>query len=294
MPTGLWNGFAELNAATSSMSTLKPFVDRFHRRISYLRVSVTRQCNFRCTYCSPDCNGDDPCSPPAITPVRYSEIIIAAGLMGFDKVRFTGGEPLLNDDLAGIIGCAKKCGSFGTIALTTNGSLLTPMKVRELYRAGLTNMTISLNTLSPGEFARITGVDALESVLDGIEAARSQPFREIKINMVISGSTTAGRIEEMRDFCRARGLMLQTIGEFSLTDRHEIEPTVLRPDRPPHCADCNRIRLTVGGTLRPCLFDDAEVVIDYSDIEGSFRRAVWLKPREGSRCTRTSIREIGG
>ncbi len=268
--------------------------DRHGRDITYLRVSLTERCNFHCSYCCPDCFYTITEARPMQTIGQISRIISVAGSLGFNKVRLTGGEPLMREGIVDLVDEIRVCGYYRTIAMTTNGSLLTPRLAANLRTAGLTHLTVSLTTLDRDEFRRITGSDALQAVLKGIAAAAAQPFREIKVNMVVYEHTTKDQIDTMRNFCDSTGLTLQTIREFSLIDRDVSASTVIATDRPMHCDECNRIRLTAQGTLRPCLFDDTEVAVDFNHIADSIRKAVSLKPEKGSRCTRETLKTIGG
>jgi GTP 3',8-cyclase len=268
--------------------------DRFGRSIKYLRVSLTQQCNFHCNYCCPDCIETKNEKNKIMEASDTLRIIEAAGKIGFDKIRLTGGEPLMRNDIVELVGEIRRYGYFRTIAMTTNGSLLTAELAANLYSAGLTHITVSLNTLDRDEFRQMTGVDAFDRVINGITSACKIPFKKIKINMVVSEHTSKDKIGLMRDFCSHKGLTLQTISEFSIIDRTVSAHTAVTTDRPSSCRVCNRIRLTARGVLRPCLFDDTEVKTDLNNIEKSLRKAVFMKPEKGGICTRETMKEIGG
>ena len=268
--------------------------DRYGRNITYLRVSLTELCNFHCIYCCPDCEMTSDEAHSAMLLPDILRIMETAGKLGFEKVRLTGGEPLMRKDIVELVKKIRQSNYFRIIAMTTNGSLLTGSLAADLCRAGLTHLTISLNTLDRDEFRRITGVDALDKVIDGIAAASMLPFKKIKINMVVFEDTSNDKIELMRNFCNMRGITLQTIKEFSLSDRNVSAKTIIATDRPSHCNGCNRIRLTSNGFLRPCLFDDAKVKVDLNGIEDSIRKAVFMKPENGGRCERKTLKTIGG
>ena len=127
-------------------------------------------------------------------------------------------------------------------------------------------------------------------MLAGIKAAAATGFA-LKINMVVPDGTTDGEIAAMREFCASAGARLQLIGQYDLAVQKEDRP---RYDRPPVCHECNRLRLTADGILRPCLHSDIEIGLDPADIAGSLRRAIDAKPGCGSVCTGRGISQIGG
>ena len=158
-------------------------VDSFQRRINYLRISVTDRCNLRCIYCTaqsvPHLSHDD--------ILRYEEIqrvAQVAASVGINKVRLTGGEPLLRADLSELVGMLSQVGGIDDISLTTNGILL-GRYAAELKEAGLKRVNISLDTLKRDRFQRISGRGELAEVLSGIEAARLAGLNPVKINMVV-------------------------------------------------------------------------------------------------------------
>ena len=124
-------------------------------------------------------------------------------------------------------------------------------------------------------------------------ACKSREFENTKINMVILDNTTEKEIEAMQAFCRETGLHLQKIMRFSLYDRDDLSRR-FQTERPPECTNCNRLRLTADGFLKPCLFSDDEIKVDFNDIEGSIRKAVSGKPKSGTACKNRFMNEIGG
>ena len=268
--------------------------DRYGRRIHYLRISVTDRCNHRCIYCMPE-EGIPLKSHDDILPYEaMGSIAGAAARLGFDKVRLTGGEPLVRRNIEELVSILSRIEGLKDISMTTNGSLLTREKARSLKRAGLMRINISLDTLDEKKFIEMTRGGDIGDVLAGIGAARAARFDLIKINMIISEETTPQEIEAMRRFCGMNGLALQTIKQFSLYN-HSDElkyPHVF--DRPQPCSECNKLRLTADGYLKPCLFSNKEIRVDLEDIEGSIRRAVESKPAEGTCCENRIMCQIGG
>jgi cyclic pyranopterin phosphate synthase len=229
--------------------------------------------------------------------LRYDQIAAitgVAGWLGIVKTRLTGGEPLVAGTVADCVRSIAQSSYFEEICMTTNGSLLTRKLAHALKAAGLNRVNISLDTLDPTRFARITRGGNIGNVLAGIDAAILAGLSPVKINMVVFDNTTDEEIRRMRLFCDQRGLTLQTIARFwlagSALDRHRFTNV----HRPPDCAVCNRLRLTADGYLKSCLFSDKEVKIDFNDIEGSFRDAVSVKPEHGQSCLSRSMNQIGG
>jgi len=158
--------------------------DSFQRPINYLRISVTDRCNLRCVYCMPE-DGVDLMSHSDI--LSYEEIYTVASVaaeMGINKIRLTGGEPLVRAGLPELVRLLAGIEAINEISMTTNGILLSHY-AEELKEAGLRRVNISLDTLKPERFDRITRCGNLEDVLEGIEAAHKAGLNPVKINMVV-------------------------------------------------------------------------------------------------------------
>ena len=267
-------------------------VDRFGRKITYLRISVTDRCNYRCVYCMPE-EGVE--LKPHAEMLSYEDMIniaSAAVELGITKIRLTGGEPLIKRNIEFLVSSLAQIKGIDDLTMTTNGSLLTVDKARDLQEAGLQRVNISLDTLDPKVFRKLTRGGDVRDVLKGIDAAKRAGLNPIKINMVIFADTSEDEISAMRDFCRSKGLRLQTIMQFSLYDRKRTLPVVT--DRPPPCSACNRLRLTADGYFLPCLFSDKELKVDLADIKASILAAVRMKPKNGVSCRNRSMPQIGG
>ncbi|MCG2677310.1 radical SAM protein, partial [bacterium] len=163
---------------------MKGLIDRYNRKISYLRVSVTDRCNLRCIYCMP---------PEGIKPLRHEDIlrfeeikrIVRYGIdWGIDKVRITGGEPLVRKKVVYLIEALSNLEGIRDLSMTTNGILLKDY-AEDLKNAGLQRINVSLDSLDANKFNRITKVRKLSLVLDGIEEALKRGFEPVKINVVI-------------------------------------------------------------------------------------------------------------
>jgi cyclic pyranopterin phosphate synthase len=267
-------------------------LDGFNREIVYLRVSVTDRCDHRCVYCMPE-NGVVLKKHGEILSYEQIEAIVVEAVgLGIVKVRLTGGEPLLRRGIVDLVGRLSGIRGLNELCMTTNGARLTEMAV-DLKRHGLDRINISIDSLDRLKYREITRGGDLDAVIAGVDAAIAAGFAPIKINMVIFADTTDEEIESMRAFCGVKKLQLQKIMQFSLYDRNDLSRH-FHVERPPKCGECNRLRLTADGFLKPCLFSEDEVGVDFSDIRGSIQRAVGMKPESGSSCRSRSMSQIGG
>jgi len=172
-------------------------VDSYHRRINYMRISVTDRCDLSCIYCTSK-------SVPHLTHddiLRYEEIhrvVQAAAGLGVKKIRLTGGEPLARLNLSRLVELLVQVDGIDEVSLTTNGTLLDKYAA-ELKVAGLKRVNISLDTFRADKFQRITGSDKLQDVLRGIEAAKKAELNPVKINMVVLKGINDN---ELLDFAR--------------------------------------------------------------------------------------------
>ncbi len=323
---------------------MKPLRDNFSRVIDYLRLSVTDRCNLRCIYCMP------PEGVPALGHrdiLSYEEIIriitVAAGL-GVRKVRLTGGEPLCRKNLSFLVSSIRKIRGIEDISLTTNGTLL-EKHARELADAGLDRVNVSVDSLRPERYEKITRGGSLEAALAGIAAADKAGLRPIKINMVPVRGINDDEIVDFAkitiesdhhvrfiEFMPSADLDFWSPAKYITTDeiRQAIEtispllPVRIRKNGPSKyfrlagakgvvgfisalthhfCEDCNRLRLTSDGKLRPCLFSETEIDLlsplrsgaSDSEIERLLRLSVQIKPEGhtvGSRADRKSVPDL--
>jgi cyclic pyranopterin phosphate synthase len=254
--------------------------DSFNREINYLRVSVTDRCNLRCTYCMPK-TGIRLKSHFDILPYeKIVSIVAAAAKMGIDKIRLTGGEPLVRKNIAFLVRELKVVPGVSEVSMTSNGTLLD-------------RLNISLDTLDAGKYRQITRGGGIERVFAGLAAARKAGFTRTKINMVLIPGFNGNEVESMKKFCAENGMLLQRIHHYSLCD-HEIVQKEMAAERPLSCNACNRLRLTADGKLKSCLFSDREFAVDFSAIPASLEKAVLAKPRHGVACRNRENWQIGG
>lgn len=299
--------------------------DSFQRKIDYLRVSLTDRCNLRCFYCMPK-EGVEWQAPQEI--LRYEEIerIIGVALkLGINKIRLTGGEPLVRKNILPFIKRIAKMDGLKDLAMTTNGVLLAE-KAEALKEAGLKRVNISLDTLNYAVFKEISGFDKLEDVLTGIEKALEVGLTPLKINMVLMKNVNEEDALELAQWTKekpihVRFIELMPIGGAGkncflpvqvLKERIEAEEELIPAKAPSgagpavyyafpkavgtigfitpltnhFCHQCNRLRLTSDGKLRPCLMSALEVNIKEKLRQGAsddelveiFQQVTNLKP----------------
>lgn len=280
-------------------------IDQFGREISEVRVSLTDRCNFDCIYCHNEGLGDirGPMEPQdnemdTDDVIRFLEV---AAEFGIKKVKFTGGEPMLRDDLEEII---RRAPDSMETSLTTNGPFL-PGRAETLKEAGLSRVNVSQDALDPEAFAEITKTGAYNKVMEGVEAALNAGLDPVKLNMVVF-EYTASYAEEMVEYvAKNDGLQLQLIEYMpELTGRREWSIDIQRvhdwlaeiSDRVEHremhdrkrywvnggmveivdpvenetfCANCHRVRVTHEGYLKGCLNrnDDLRSMGDMTRVE---------------------------
>ena len=209
--------------------------DSYGRTIRDLRVSLTDRCNFRCFYCLP--HGEPPIAPKA-QMLSYEEIEYVCDIfveLGIEKIRLTGGEPMMRQDIETIIaklaklktggrkqeaGSSSRVHGLHDLALTTNGYFL-PGRAQSLKDAGLDRITISLDSLKRDVFKQMTGVDVLDRVLQGIEAAKKAGLQPIKINAVIVRGHNEDEVADFAAFAREHDVKMRFIEFMPLDSGHE-------------------------------------------------------------------------
>lgn len=271
-------------------------IDSFNRKVDYLRISVTQRCNFRCQYCMPE-------KPFEWTPkenlLSYEEMfsfIKVAIDNGIKKIRITGGEPLVREDLDQFIAMVYNYKNDIDLALTTNGYLL-KNQVKKLKNAGLKRINISIDSLEQETFWYLTKKNVLQNVLDGIEAALKAGMI-VKLNSVILKDINENEILSLYNYAKQKGIQIRFIeymenenaySNLKTIQSKEIINTILKahllselsvkensaaklyqdesgyvfgviePYDDSFCQTCNRIRLSAEGDLIPCLyFEDSQ------------------------------------
>ncbi|HJJ36160.1 MAG TPA: GTP 3',8-cyclase MoaA [Methanocorpusculum sp.] len=189
-----------------------PMTDPFGRKITDVRIAVNSACNLNCLYCHSEGEGDNGCvRSPAhtrLSAVDVGEITCCLADLGVTTIKLTGGEPLLCPDICDII---RAIPSSIQVSLTTNGTLLAE-KAADLKAAGLTRVNISIDSLDPDRYAKITGKNMLDKVLNGLDAAVAAGLTPIKINMVILPGINDDEIDDFIRFVQGKEeLILQVI-----------------------------------------------------------------------------------
>jgi GTP 3',8-cyclase len=265
-------------------------LDRFDRNIRYLRVSVTDRCNLACDYCTEGAPARHAAKDDILSFEEIAETVrIGAGL-GIDKVRLTGGEPLMRKDLSILVSMIARIKSITDLSLTTNGTLLREHAL-SLKEAGIARINVSLDTIDREEYERITGFDMLPRVIEGIEAARHAGFSPIKLNCVIDASPEDPRPAGVLSFAKENGYDVRFIKRMNLK---EGVFGAVRGGEGGKCSLCDRLRLTCDGRILPCLFDDKAFSIRELGIEEAFRKAVREKPASGKKSSSHTIQSVGG
>lgn len=313
--------------------------DRYGRTIKYLRLSVTDLCNCRCVYCMGE-NGVPRLPHSAILSFEeIEEIVRAAVSLGVTKVRLTGGEPLVRRGIDELVRRLRGIEGVEELAMTTNGARLAEYAAR-LKSAGLDRLNVSLDTLDPEKFRRITRIGELRDTLDGLDAARRAGFERIKLNTVLMGGVNDDEIAEIAALAKdgafdVRFIELMPIGECTDWDRRRLLPAervleylpkgervpsdgvaelwrpagfrgtvgLIRPLSHRFCADCDRIRVTADGCLKPCLHSAREIPLRGKHGEALVRtiaEGMQTKPREHHMAdghaseSRRGMNRIGG
>jgi len=212
---------------------MNQIVDPFNRKITYLRVSVTDHCNYRCHYCRDEDHQTHTKKSQVLTFEEIARIVRLFAELGVTKVRLTGGEPLLRKDILDLTRMLGEIPGLSDIPLSTNAHLLPAMALK-LKNHGINRANISIDSLIPERFKEITRDGDLETVINGIDAAISVGMKPIKLNMVVMKGTNDDEIESMIEFAINRGLDLRFIETMPIglagieaVDRHLSEKDIL-------------------------------------------------------------------
>jgi cyclic pyranopterin phosphate synthase len=240
-------------------------IDRFGRVHNNLRISVTDRCNIRCTYCMPESVQFLP-RRELLTFEEIERFARIAATQGIDKLRLTGGEPLVRRELPTLVERLALIEGIADVGLTTNGLLLAPL-ARPLHDAGLRRINISLDTLDPARFQELTRRPGLEHVIEGILAAKEVGFHPIKVNAVAIKGVTEEDVVPLGRFCREHGLELRFIEYMPLDagDRWERSKVLL-------AAEILELLIREIGPLRPAPDQDPRAPAqDYEYLDGGGR-----------------------
>ena len=270
-------------------------IDRYGREITYLRLSVTELCNLRCRYCMPE---DGVCKKSHSDMLTEDEMICAveaAASLGVRKLRLTGGEPLVKKNILSICERAAKVEGIEEVCLTTNGVLL-PQMAQSLRSAGVTRLNISLDTLDADKYSYITRTGTLDQAIAGIHAALDAGFDKVKINAVLIGGFNDDEVASLAELTKTYPVDVRFIEMMPMYDSGDFDASAFIPytrvleqlrDAIPQeqdggvarlyrlqgakgniglispvsahfCSECNRIRITADGKVKPCLHSSLE------------------------------------
>ena len=292
--------------------------DVLGRSITYLRLSVTDLCGLRCRYCMAE-EGVHKCEHREICSFEELQNFAQAAVqLGIKKIRLTGGEPLVRRGIIELCDMLRAVPGVEELCLTTNGIRL-PQLALPLRQAGVDRLNISIDSLRPDRYRKITRTGDLEAVIRGIHAAEAAGFRQLKLNCVLMGGVND---DEIKDFValtqkkpwQVRFIELMPMGVCagwpherflpaqSVLDRvPELRPAgqsgvaklyrlpgaqgtvgLIEPMSCAFCGDCTRIRITADGKLKPCLHSDAEVSLrglTGKALEDAIRQGILMKPK---------------
>lgn len=206
--------------------------DSFGREINYLRLSVTDRCNFRCQYCMPEEGIEKVAHDDILSYEEILKLIKAAANLGVDKVRLTGGEPLTRKGLPDLVEMISEVEGIEDLSMTTNGSRLGEF-ADDLAKSGLDRVNISLDSVDPELFEKITRGGDLDSVLSGIEAAGAAGLQPVKLNSVIIKGVNDSEVNSLVEYAVSQGVVLRFIELMPMGEAADIavEPTPLNEVR---------------------------------------------------------------
>jgi cyclic pyranopterin phosphate synthase len=218
------------------------------------------------------------------------EVTRTAVRKGVDKVRLTGGEPLVRKDIVDLVRMIGAIEEIKDFSMTTNGVLLDKY-AQDLADAGLQRVNISLDTMNAEKYREITRVGSIQKVFDGIEAAKKAGLQPIKINCVVQHSSQEPDAVEVAKFCFDNNLMVRFIREMDLETGSF---SVVQGGSGGDCAHCNRLRLTSDGKIKPCLFSDLGYSVRELGAEKAIDLALGNKPQTGHANHTGKFYNIGG
>ncbi|MBI9013750.1 MAG: GTP 3',8-cyclase MoaA [Clostridiales bacterium] len=298
-------------------------IDKYNRTIDYMRLSVTDRCNLRCKYCMPESGVSKKLHREILRHEELVEIVKAGAQVGIKKIRLTGGEPLIRKNIVELVKEISNVEGINEVTMTTNGLLLKNY-LNDLKEAGLTRINLSLDTLKSDRYKSITRGGNIEDVLSCIPLILAAGLSPLKINVVLIGGFNEDEISDFVELTRhqnieVRFIELMPIGEASrwtndkfvsnqkvlevvelikIDKTHPSSPAeyyklkdgvgkvgLINPISCSFCVDCNRIRVTSDGKVKPCLHSDQEIELmkalrNHEDIVKILRVAITSKPKE--------------
>ena len=311
--------------------------DRFGRNITYLRISVTDLCNLRCKYCMPESGVESLCHSDILSIEEIVEIVKVASKNGIKKIRLTGGEPLVRRGFINLCKQISKIDEIEDIAITTNGVYLKEM-ADELFENKVRRINFSLDTLVKEKYNDITRRNDFDKTMESLFYAIKKGFK-VKINVVLIGGFNDDEIQDFVNLANkydleVRFIELMQIGETANWSKDKFVSNKIVLEKVPKlefdgvsgvakiykikgqkgriglispiscsfCEDCNRIRLTSDGKLKPCLHSRDEINLkglSGEELEEVFKRGIYEKPEkhhleDGKSESARDMNKIGG
>lgn len=311
--------------------------DRFGRNITYLRISVTDLCNLRCKYCMPESGVESLCHSDILSIEEIVEIVKVASKNGIKKIRLTGGEPLVRRGFINLCKQISEINEIEDIAITTNGVYLKEM-ADELFENKVRRINFSLDTLIKEKYNDITRRNDFDKTMESLFYAIKKGFK-VKINVVLIGGFNDDEIEDFVNLANkydleVRFIELMQIGETANWSKDKFVSNKIVLEKVPKlefdgvsgvakiykikgqkgriglispiscsfCEDCNRIRLTSDGKLKPCLHSKDEINLkglSGEELEEVFKRGIYEKPEkhhleDGKSESARDMNKIGG
>lgn len=311
--------------------------DRFGRNITYLRISVTDLCNLRCKYCMPESGVKSLCHSDILSIEEIVEIVKVASKNGIKKIRLTGGEPLVRRGFINLCKQISEINEIEDIAITTNGVYLKDM-ADELFENKVRRINFSLDTLIKEKYNDITRRNDFDKTMESLFYAIKKGFK-VKINVVLIGGFNDDEIQDFVNLANdydleVRFIELMQIGETANWSKDKFVSNKIVLEKVPElefdgvsgvakiykikgqkgriglispiscsfCEDCNRIRLTSDGKLKPCLHSKDEINLkglSGEELEEVFKRGIFEKPEkhhleDGKSESARDMNKIGG
>ena len=311
--------------------------DRFGRNITYLRISVTDLCNLRCKYCMPESGVKSLCHSDILSIEEIVEIVKVASKNGIKKIRLTGGEPLVRRGFINLCKQISEINEIEDIAITTNGVYLKSM-ADELFENKVRRINFSLDTLIKEKYNDITRRNDFDKTMESLFYAIKKGFK-VKINVVLIGGFNDDEIQDFVNLANkydleVRFIELMQIGETANWSKDKFVSNKIVLEKVPElefdgvsgvakiykikgqkgriglispiscsfCEDCNRIRLTSDGKLKPCLHSRDEINLkglSGEELEEVFKRGIYEKPEkhhleDGKSESARDMNKIGG
>ncbi len=264
--------------------------DQYNRKLDYLRISVTDRCNLRCVYCMPEEGIKLMLHDDILSFEDILTVVKNGAAKGVTKVRLTGGEPLVRRGIVDLVGMIASIEGITDLSMTTNGILLAQF-AKSLKEAGLNRVNISLDTTSPSHYKEITRGGDIRRVFDGIRAAKEAGLLPVKINCVVFKNSNEPDAREVAAFCKENDLQIRFIHQMNLQTG---EFSIVEGGKGGDCKNCNRLRLTANGDIKPCLFNEMAFNVKETSVNRAFDMAVMNKPKAGTKNKSGKFYGIGG